>query len=136
LKKALLIIQKINYPKDQLTDKSERFFVSEIIREKILLHYQQEIPYSCEVVVESFKETTTKNGDPLVRIAATIFVARKTQKMIIIGKNGSAIKKVGTDARKDIETFIESKVFLELHVKIKDNWRNDERMLKHFGYNQ
>ncbi len=124
------------YPKDQLTDKSERFFVSEIIREKILLHYQQEIPYSCEVVVESFNETTTKNGDPLVRIAATIFVARKTQKMIIIGKNGSAIKKVGTDARKDIETFIESKVFLELHVKVKDNWRNDERMLKHFGYNQ
>ena len=124
------------YPKDQLTDKPERFFVSEIIREKILLHYQQEIPYSCEVVVESFKETTTKHGDPLVRIAATIFVARKTQKMIIIGKNGSAIKKVGTDARKDIETFIESKVFLELHVKVKDNWRNDERMLKHFGYNR
>jgi len=124
------------YPKDQLTDKSERFFVSEIIREKILLNYQQEIPYSCEVVVESFKETTTKYGDPLVRIAATIFVARKTQKMIIIGKNGHAIKKVGTDARKDIETFIESKVFLELHVKVKDNWRNDERMLKHFGYNQ
>jgi GTP-binding protein Era len=124
------------YPKDQLTDKPERFFVSEIIREKILLHYQQEIPYSCEVVVDSFKETTTKSGEPLVRIAATIFVARKTQKMIIIGKNGSAIKKVGTDARKDIETFIESKVFLELHVKVKDNWRNDERMLKHFGYNQ
>ncbi len=124
------------YPKDQLTDKPERFFVSEIIREKILLHYQQEIPYSCEVVVESFKETKTKNGEPLVRIAATIFVARKTQKSIIIGKNGSAIKKVGTDARKDIETFIESKVFLELHVKVKDNWRNDERMLKHFGYKQ
>ena len=126
----------VYYPKDQLTDKPERFFVSEIIREKILLHYQQEIPYSCEVVVDSFKETTTKSGEPLVRIAATIFVARKTQKMIIIGKNGSAIKKVGTDARKDIEKFIESKVFLELHVKVKDNWRDDERMLKHFGYNQ
>jgi GTP-binding protein Era len=124
------------YPKDQLTDKPERFFVSEIIREKILLHYQQEIPYSCEVVVESFKETQTKSGEPLVRIAAIIFVARKTHKMIIIGKNGSAIKRVGTDARKDIETFIESKVFLELHVKVKENWRNDERMLKHFGYNQ
>lgn len=124
------------YPKDQLTDKPERFFVSEIIREKIMLNYQQEIPYSCEVAVESFKETETKHGDPLVRIAATIFVARQTQKMIIIGKNGSAIKKVGTEARKDIETFIESKVFLELHVKVKDNWRNDERMLKHFGYNQ
>ena len=124
------------YPKDQLTDKPERFFISEIIREKILLHYQQEIPYSCEVVVDSFKETKTKSGDPLVRIAATIFVARKTQKMIIIGKNGSAIKKVGTDARKDIETFLETKVFLELHVKVRENWRNDERMLKHFGYNQ
>ncbi len=124
------------YPKDQLTDKSERFFVSEIIREKILLHYQQEIPYSCEVVVESFNETETKSGEPLVRIAATIYVARKTQKAIIIGKNGSAIKKVGTDARKDIETFIESKVFLELHVKVKVNWRDDERMLKHFGYKQ
>jgi GTP-binding protein Era len=124
------------YPKDQLTDKPERFFISEIIREKILLHYQQEIPYSCEVVVDSFKETETKNGEPLVRIAAIIFIARKTQKSIIIGKNGSAIKKVGTDARKDIETFLESKVFLELHVKVKDNWRNDERMLKHFGYKQ
>ena len=124
------------YPKDQLTDKPERFFVSEIIREKILLHYQQEIPYSCEVVVDSFKETETNKGEPLVRIAATIFVARKTQKSIIIGKNGIAIKKVGTDARKDIETFLESKVFLELHVKVKENWRNDERMLKHFGYNQ
>lgn len=124
------------YPKDQLTDKPERFFVSEIIREKILLHYQQEIPYSCEVVVDSFKETETKNGEPLVRIAATIFVARQTQKSIIIGKGGTALKKVGTDARKDIETFLESKVFLELHVKVKENWRDDERMLKHFGYSQ
>lgn len=124
------------YPKDQLTDKPERFFISEIIREKILLHYEQEIPYSCEVVVESFKEATTNSGEPLVRIAATIFVARKSQKAILIGKNGAAIKKTGTDARKDIETFLESKVFLELHVKVKENWRNNEQMLKHFGYKQ
>ncbi len=124
------------YPKDQLTDKPERFFVSEIIREKILLLYEQEVPYSCEVVVESFKETTTKNGDPLVRIRAEIYVARKTQKAIIIGKHGNAIKKLGTEARKDIETFLESKVFLELYVKVRENWRNDERMLKHFGYKQ
>jgi len=122
------------YPKDQLTDRPERFFVSEIIREKILLLYQQEVPYSCEVVVTSFKEDQTKQGEPLTRIAAEIYVARKTQKAIIIGKGGSAIKKLGTEARKDVETFLESKVFLELHVKIKDNWRDDERMLKYFGY--
>lgn len=123
----------VYYPKDQLTDKSERFFVSEIIREKILLLYKQEVPYSCEVMVESFKEGTSKSG-PLIRIQAIIFVARKTQKSILIGKNGSAIKRLGTDARKSIETFLEKKVFLELHVKVKDNWRDDERMLKHFGY--
>lgn len=122
------------YPKDQLTDRPERFFVSEIIREKILLIYQQEIPYSCEVAVESFKETTTKSGEPLVRISALIFVARKTQKPIIIGKGGSAIKKLGSEARKDIEKFLEQKVFLELHVKVKDNWRDDDRLLKSFGY--
>ena len=126
----------VYYPKDQLTDKSERFFVSEIIREKILLLYQQEVPYSCEVVVESFKETKTKNDEPLVRIRAEIYVARKTQKAIIIGKQGTAIKKLGSEARKDIEKFLESKVFLELYVKVKDNWRDDERKLKHFGYNR
>ena len=124
------------YPKDQLTDKPERFFVSEIIREKILQQYQQEIPYSAEVVVESFKETETKHGDPLVRISALIYVARKTQKSIIIGKGGTAIKKLGSAARRDIETFLESKVFLELFVKVKDNWRDDDRFLKQFGYNQ
>ncbi len=122
------------YPKDQLTDKPERFFVSEIIREKILMLYKQEIPYSCEVAIDSFKETQTKDGKPLVRISALIFVARKTQKAIIIGKQGSAIKRLGTEARKSIETFLESKVFLEMHVKIKENWRDDERLLKHFGY--
>lgn len=122
------------YPKDQLTDRPERFFISEIIREKILLLYQQEIPYSCEVIVTSFKEDTTKNGDPLIRIGAEIFVARKTQKSIIIGKGGTAIRKLGMEARKDMEEWLESKVFLELHVKVKENWRNDERSLKHFGY--
>ncbi|MEM6966670.1 MAG: GTPase Era [Bacteroidota bacterium] len=126
----------VYYPKDQLTDKPERFFVSEIIREKILQQYQQEIPYSVEVTVESFKETETKNGEPLVRISALIFVARKTQKSIIIGKGGSAIKKLGSAARKDIEVFLESKVFLELFVKVKDNWRDNDRLLKQFGYNQ
>lgn len=124
----------VYYPKDQLTDRPERFFVSEIIREKILLLYQQEIPYSCEVTVESFKETTTKRGEPLVRISALIFVGRKTQKPIIIGKGGASIKKLGSEARKDIEKFLEQKVFLELHVKVKDNWRDDDRLLKSFGY--
>jgi GTP-binding protein Era len=122
------------YPKDQLTDKPERFFVSEIIREKILTQYKQEVPYSCEVIIDSFKEEKTTRGEDLVKISAVIYVARKTQKAIIIGKAGSAIKKLGTEARKDIETFLESKVFLEMHVKYKDNWRDDERMLKSLGY--
>lgn len=126
----------VYYPKDQLTDKPERFFVSEIIREKILQQYQQEIPYSVEVVVESFKETETNSGEPLVRISALIFVARKTQKSIVIGKGGTAIKKLGSAARKDIEVFLESKVFLELFVKVKDNWRDNDKFLKQFGYNQ
>jgi len=122
------------YPKDQLTDRPERFFISEIIREKILQIYHQEIPYSTEVVIESFKETTTKAGEPLVRIAAEIYVARKTQKPILIGKGGSLIKKLGTESRKSIEKWLESKVFLELHVRIKENWRDSEEWLKKFGY--
>ncbi len=122
------------YPKDQLTDRPERFFVSEIIREKILVLYHQEVPYSSEVIVTSFKEDETSKGEPLVRIGADIYVARNTQKAIIIGKGGSAIKQLGIEARKDIEKFLEKKVYLELHVKVKDNWRDDERMLKHFGY--
>ena len=122
------------YPKDQLTDRPERFFISEIIREKILLLYHQEVPYSSEVIVTSFKEDETNKGEALVRIGADIYVARNTQKAIIIGKAGSAIKRLGTDARMDIEKFLEKKVFLELHVKVKDNWRDDDRMLKHFGY--
>ncbi len=117
------------YPKDQLTDKPERFFVSEIIREKILILYKQEIPYACEVAVQSFKV-----DKDIIRISAMIYVSRKTQKSIIIGKDGSSIKRLGTDARKDIETFLESKVFLELRVKVRDNWRDDEQLLKSFGY--
>ena len=124
------------YPKDQLTDRPERFFVSEIIRESILELYHQEIPYSCEVAVLDFKEDKTTSGAALVRISAEIYVARSTQKSIIIGKGGTAIKQLGTEARKGIEKFLEKKVFLELHVKVKDNWRDDDRMLRHFGYNQ
>lgn len=122
------------YPKDQLTDRPERFFVSEIIREKILQNYHQEIPYSVEVNVESFKEEKTKKGEPMVRIYAYIYVGRDTHKMIILGKKGSAIKRLGTSSRLSIEKWLRKKVFLELHVKVKDNWRDDERMLKHFGY--
>ena len=122
------------YPKDQLTDRPERFFVAEIIREKILEQYQQEIPYSTEVDTEAFKETETNEGKPLVRIQAMIYVARDSQKMILIGKKGSAIKRLGTEARKSLETWLESKVFLELHVKVRDNWRDDERQLRKFGY--
>ena len=117
------------FPKDALTDKPERFFVSEIIREKILLNYQKEIPYSVEVVVESFKEEET-----IIRIGAIINVARETQKGIIIGHQGKALKKVGTQARKDLETFFGKKVFLELFVKVTKNWRDNDQDLKRFGY--
>ncbi len=123
------------YPKDQLTDRPERFFVSEIIREKILMNYSQEIPYSVEIGIESYQETKTNDGTPIARITALIFVERETQKMIILGKGGASIKKLGTMARLDIEKFIETKVFLELRVKVKDNWRDDDRTLKYFGYN-
>lgn len=122
------------FPEDQLTDRSERFFVSEIIREKVLLLYKQEIPYSAQVIVDSFKEGQTQKGEPLTRIGATIFVDRKSQKPIIIGKGGSAIKRLGMEARKTIESFLETKVFLELSVKVKENWRDDEQLLNHFGY--
>jgi len=107
----------VYYPKDQLTDRNERFFISEIIREKILLFYHQEIPYSCEVIVNSFKNTVTKSNEPIVRIASTIFVARESQKNILIGKGGSAIKRLGASARKDMEDWLESKVFLEMQLK-------------------
>ncbi len=121
------------YPKDQLTDKSERFFVSEIIREKILLLYHQEIPYSTQVIIDQFKEGEAINGK-IVRISADIIVERKTQKSIIIGKDGEKVKQLGIESRRDIETFLNEKVYLELRVKVKENWRDDERMLKYFGY--
>lgn len=122
------------YPVDQLTDRPERFFVSEIIREKILMLYSDEIPYSTEVSIESFKETTTNAGEAIARIQAVIYVMRETQKAIVLGKGGVAIKKLGTYARKDIERFIQTKVFLELTVKVRDNWRDDEKALQRFGY--
>lgn len=124
----------VYYPKDQLTDRPERFFVSEIIREQIMELYHQEIPYSAEVDIESFKETKTTRGEDLIRISAMIYVMRPTQKSILIGKNGSAIKELGTAARKSLEKFLDSKVFLEMHVKVRDNWRDDEKLLKRFGY--
>jgi GTP-binding protein Era len=117
------------FPKDQLTDKPERFFVTEIIREKIFLNYKKEVPYSCEVVVESYKEEPN-----IVKINAVIFVARESQKPIIIGENGKAIKKVGTEARLDIEDFLQKKVFLDLTVKVSKDWRNNENLLKRYGY--
>ncbi len=123
------------YPKDQLSDKSERFFVSEIIREQILSLYKQEVPYSCEVVVHRFKEEE-KKGEPLLMIYADIYVDRKSQKPIIIGKQGEAIKKLGIQSREALEKFFGSHVFLDLNVKIKENWRNDDRQLRQFGYNE
>lgn len=117
------------YDKEALTDRPERFFVSEIIREKIFNNYSQEIPYSCEVEIEEFKEEPT-----ITRIRANIVVARDTQKGILIGHKGSMLKKVGTQARIDMEKFLDQKVFLELFVKVKPDWRNDERFLKQHGY--
>lgn len=117
------------YPKDELTDRSQRFFVSEIIREKILVNFEKEIPYSTEVVVDSFKEEPK-----ITRISASIFVMRETQKGIILGHRGAAIRKLGTDARKDIEAFLGQHVFLDLRVKVSKDWREDERALKRFGY--
>jgi len=117
------------FPKDELTDRNERFFVQEIIREKILLYYQKEIPYSVEIEIESFKDE-----EKLLRIGAVIHVNRETQKGIIIGHLGKAIKKVGTEARKDIEEFFGKKVFLELFVKVSKDWREEEKSLRGFGY--
>ena len=117
------------FPKDQLTDKPARFFVNEIIREKILLNYDKEIPYSVEVEVESFKEE-----DKLISISAVIYCERDSQKGIIIGKAGSALKRVGSQARKDIEDFFQKKVFLQLFVKVDKDWRSNTNRLKHYGY--
>ena len=117
------------FAKDALTDKSERFFTGEMIREKILLYYKQEIPYAVEVEIESFKE-----DDKLIRINAMIYVERESQKGILIGNEGKALKKVGRESRLDMETFFQKKVFLELRVKVKKDWRNNERFIKNFGY--
>jgi GTPase len=117
------------YDKDQLTDKPEKFFVSEIIREKILTNYKKEIPYSVEVVVESFKDE-----EKIIKIRAEILVVRDSQKGIIIGHQGKALKKVGTEARKDMETFFGKQVFLELFVKVNKDWRDSDQQLKRFGY--
>ena len=117
------------YDKDTFTDKSMRFFASEIIREKILTHYTKEIPYCTEVVIESFKE-----GEDRYDIGAVINVMRDSQKGIIIGKQGQALKKVATEARLDMETFFEKRVFLQIFVKVEPNWREDRKKLKQFGY--
>jgi GTPase len=117
------------YPKEDISDRSTRFFVSEIIREKILMFYQQEIPYSVEVTIEAYEE-----GKKVDKIKAVIFVERDSQKGIIIGHKGEALKKVGVQARRDIEKLIGKQVFLELLVKVKKDWRNNESMLKGFGY--
>lgn len=119
------------FPQDEYTDRSERFFASEIIREKIFLNYEQEVPYSTEVAITEFKEE-----EAIIRMRAEIFVERDSQKGIIIGRQGSALKKLGTDARKDLETFFRKKIFLETHVKVADNWRKQQKRLRQFGYTE
>ncbi|MGA9326658.1 MAG: GTPase Era [Salegentibacter sp.] len=117
------------YPKDTLTDKPERFFVNEIIREKILMHYKKEIPYSVEIDTQEFFEE-----EEIIRMRSVIMVERETQKGIIIGHKGSALKRVGVEARKDLEKFFGKQVHLELYVKVNKNWRSDSRQLRRFGY--
>ncbi|MBT1698676.1 GTPase Era [Fulvivirgaceae bacterium PWU4] len=117
------------FPQDEFTTRSERFFASEIIREKIFLNYSEEIPYSCEVAITSFKE-----AEDIIRISAEIYVERESQKGIIIGKAGSSLKKVGMEARQDMESFFAKKVFLETRVKVADNWRKERNKLRQFGY--
>lgn len=117
------------FPKDELTDRSMRFFVSEIVREHILMLYNKEIPYSCEVVIDNYEE-----GEKMDRINVTIFVERETQKAIIIGHNGSAIKRLGMGSRKEIEEFTGKHCFLDLRVKVLKDWRNSETALRQFGY--
>ena len=118
------------FPKDQFTDKSERFFVNESLREQILLNYDKEIPYSVEVITEEFKETSK-----IIKIRSIIFTERDSQKKILIGHKGAALKKVASNARKDLERFFNKKIFLEVFIKVKKNWRNDKLSLKRFGYN-
>ena len=123
------LFQAILEAKDQLTDKPARFFVDEIIREKILLNYDKEIPYSVEVEVEQFHEE-----ENIIRISAIIYVERDSQKGIIIGRQGAALKRVGTQARKDIEAFFQKQVFLQLYVKVDKDWRSNQGRLRHYGY--
>ncbi|CAH8285273.1 GTP-binding protein Era [Mariniflexile fucanivorans] len=118
------------YPKDQLTDKPERFFINETIREKILLHYKKEIPYAVEIETEEFFEE-----EEIIRIRAVIMVERETQKGIIIGHKGSALKRVGVEARKDLEAFFGKQIHLETYVKVNKNWRSNQQQLRRFGYN-
>ena len=130
------VLEKIPYApawfdKDAFTDRNLRFFASEIIREKILLNYDQEIPYSCEVVVEAFKE-----GEQRYEISAVIYVRRDSQKGILIGKGGSALKKLGTEARLEMEEFFQKKVYLSLYVKVDQDWRTSRRELRKFGYEE
>lgn len=128
--KELLPISPPYFDKDALTDKSERFFVGETIREKILKYYKKEIPYSVEIEVEEFFDE-----EKIIKIRAIINVTRESQKGIIIGHKGRALKKVGTLARRDMETFFQKKIFLDLYVKVNKDWRNDDKQLKRFGYN-
>lgn len=127
----LLPVSPPFYPKDQLTDKPERFFVNETIREKILMHYKKEIPYAVEIETEEFIE-----DENIIKIRAIIMVERETQKGIIIGHKGAPLKRVGTEARKDLEKFFDKKIFLELYVKVNKNWRSDSRQLRRFGYKE
>lgn len=132
LKKTIIDLLPLSPPffgKDALTDKPARFFVTEIVREKILLHYDKEIPYSTEVLVEKFTESDTD-----IHIMTVIYVERDSQKAILIGKKGSKIKQIGIDARKDIEKFFDKRVFLEIYVKVEKDWRNKENKLRAFGY--
>lgn len=125
----LLPVHPPYFPKEEMTDKPEKFFVEEIIREKIFQNYKKEVPYSCEVVVTEFKEDET-----IIRIRAEIYVERKSQKGIIIGKGGEAIKKVGIESRKDLETFFNKQIHLETFVKVEQDWRKKDLKLKRFGY--
>jgi len=127
--KAYLPVHPPFFPQDEYTNRTERFFASEILREKIFVNYEEEVPYSCEVAINSFKDEPD-----IIRISAEIYVERDTQKGIVIGKGGTSLKKVGTEARKDMEAFFGKKIFLETHVKVAGNWRKEKNRLRQFGY--
>jgi GTP-binding protein Era len=126
---ALMPVHPPYFPKDELSDKSERFFAAEIVREKIFLNLEQEVPYSTEVEITEFKES-----DDIIRMRAVIYVERDSQKGILIGKGGNMLKKLGTEARQDMEQFFNKKVFLETHVKVAEDWRKQKDKLRRFGY--